>query len=220
MSARKSPAPSKARTSAKTRTRRKADRAPKAAAKRAESAAQAAKAAGAVSRSGKGLTMAQRRLRDSAIVARLAAGWTQEMVAEEFGLTDRQVRRIASETQATLTALDKRPMQVLEDLLRGYERAVVDFEAMAHEWAAAHPNAAMGAKRAALDTRVAVAELLMRLGKLPRNLELFRSEAQMLRIAEEMVGKLEDLARGDASADDVLVFFRALLPDQPRELTA
>jgi predicted methyltransferase MtxX (methanogen marker protein 4) len=93
---------------------------------------------------------------------------------------------------------------------------------MADRYAEAHPAAAVGAMRLARETHTQYIQLLMALGKLPQNLELFRSEAMMQRIAEEMVEKLEAFVRGEVEAAELLVFFRTLLPEQPTvpQLTA
>lgn len=202
----------------KTRGRRRKVVTTKKAQDAAEAVAKVAKDNDAVG--GRGLTAAKRRLRDTAIAARFAAGWTQQMIAIEFGITERQVRRVLDDHGKMPSGLDARPIELIEELLRGYRVDIADFEAMAHAFAEKHPAAAIGAKKGARDSRESYGQLLLALGKLPTNWELFRSEAQMVRIAEGMVETLEGLVRGDVAPEAALAHFRSLLPQGTPELTA
>lgn len=184
--------------------------------KAAAKAAQQAQDADAIG--GKGLSAHQRQIRDTAVIARLATGVTQVMVAEEFKITERQVRRIETERAKMPSGLDERPMDILEGLMRAYRADIADFEAMAYLYRNSFPSAAVGAKKAARETRREYVEMLFALGKLPTNLELFKSEAAMMRYAEQMIDVLEALVRGDTSPEDALSFFRSLIPDRPAEL--
>jgi hypothetical protein len=50
------------------------------------------------------------------------------------------------------------------------------------------------------------------LGKLPSNLELFKSEAQMTQIALAMSKMLEDVVAGEKTAEEALAFFEGIVP--------
>jgi len=183
-------------------------RATPSASKKGEETAERAKRAGAT---GRRITMGQRRLRDSAIIARAAAGWTHKMIAEEFELTDRQVRRILNERGSLPSGLDERPLDLIEDLARGLRASIADFEAMAYDNSDRNPNAALGAKKAAAEARWNLAVLLRSLGKLPDDLSSFRSEAEIAQVAQAMVDKLQDVVRKEATPADALEFFCGLV---------
>jgi hypothetical protein len=53
-------------------------------------------------------------------------------------------------------------------------------------------------------------------GKLPSNLELFRSEMEMMRIAEQMGEVLAGVRDGEKSAEDAIEFFRELVTNRGR----
>lgn len=153
---------------------------------------------------------ARRRLRDSAILAALAAGEPPVDLAKEFEITTRQIRRIVKGRANAATGLDARPIELAEELLRSYRDSIADLEAMSRRYLDSHPAVALGAKRSAIETREKFVVLLEALGKLPDNLELFRSEVQMRRISDQMIEALGRWQAGDASMEEVLeVFARA-----------
>lgn len=176
-----------------------------------------AQAAGAV---GARVTLAQRRLRDSAIIAALQAGQKVADVAETFELTARQVRRILKDHHAVPTALDARPMEIVEEAIRMYRRAIADFEAMADYYRDSHPNVTLGAKRSAIDTRERLQMLLEITGKLPGNLELFRQEAEIVRAGQRMFELMREVSEGrlsGAEAQDELRRVFGLQLEAPRD---
>lgn len=159
---------------------------------------------------------ARRRLRDTAIVAAVAAGQKPTKLAEDFAITPTRVRQILRDRSRAPSVLEARPMQLLEDLLRTYRDDIADLEAMARRYLDSHPAVALGAKRSAIETREKLVMVLESLGKLPDNLELFRSESEMLRVAEIMLDKLDGLRQGKLSGDEVFEFFRSLLLSRDR----
>jgi len=186
---------------------------PPRAAEHAEKAAATAKAKGAT---GGKLSVMARQLRDTAIRARDAAGWTSPMIADEFEITDRQVRRVLADGKKMPSGIDDAPMEILEDLLRGFRGSIASFEAMAFDYRESHPNVALGAKRAADDARDRYAQLLSVVGKLPDNLELFRAESVLRGIAKEMGELMPKLEAGEITATEASAFFRSLVTDGDR----
>jgi predicted transcriptional regulator len=193
---------------AKTPTKTRKARVPPNAKAAGERAVAVAKAKGAV---GRNVTIMQRQLRDSAIVARATAGWSTAMIAEEFEITDRQVRRVLADERKMPSGLDDAPIEILEDMLRSYRGSIADFQAMAYEYRESHPNVALGAKRAADDARDRYAHLLTVAGKLPENLELFRAESVLRRLADEMIETMERVEVGEMTAGEAGDFFRSLV---------
>jgi hypothetical protein len=208
MTGRSKKAPAAKRTTAKTPARGRAARRPAAAAKVAEKAATKAKASGAVGRS---ITTLQRQLRDSAIVARSAAGWTAVMIADEFEITERQVRRVLADRAALPSGADQEPTELLNELLCGFRASVGDFEAMAHRYREDHPAVAVSAKKAANDARGHYAELLAQTGMLPDDLALVRAEGVLRRLVEEMVVTVERVEAGELSPGEAAAFFREMV---------
>lgn len=211
--ARKSDATAKARSPRRSSTRAKNATAGEAK-KVGDAAAKAAKDAGAT---GKRLTAAKTQLRNSAIAARKVQGLTNAMIAAEFGITERSVERVLADQRKVQSPLDQVPMQILEDLVRGVQLAAGDFEAMSVAWFDVNQSASLGAKKAAVEARIQLGSLLREVGKLPENLELFRSEMEMQRIAEEMVRVMQAVAAGEKDASEAVDFFRQLLAERQRQ---
>lgn len=176
---------------------------------------QAADRAGEVARkagaTGTGLSGARRALRDSLIIARRAQRVPWAEVAKEAGVSQRQAIRVVKDHAELKSALDETPMTLLENVVRGYERSIADFEGLALAYSEEAPAAALGSKKAADETRARLIDLLGRIGKLPSNLEVFRSEAEMTRIAEAMGDVMLRLRDGKVTADEAFEFFRGLL---------
>lgn len=174
--------------------------------------AAAAKAAGA---HGKRLPALKMALRDSLIVQRKAQLWTWETIAAEAGISVRRAQEVYEEATRkggrVPNPLDADPMVLLEDLARGMQLSIGDFEAMASAFIDANPNVALGAKKAADEARARFAELMIRTGKMPEDLELFRSETEMRRIAEQMVEQIEGVVEGTVDPRAALLFFRSLV---------
>lgn len=193
--------------------------------------AEAAKRAGARGPGHRGdLTKLQLALRDTAIVAALHAGEDSKAVAKEWGITRRSVQRTAESFAARRTALDDRPMEIIERLLRTYEQQLADFSRMMVAHAERTPAVAIAAMKGYTDTLERYTLLLSDIGKLPDNLELFRSETEMIRTGEVMLAKVKQLEDGELSAFELGEFFRGLMtarvpvwelaPDQVHELPA
>lgn len=182
-----------------------------AAAKKANAAADRAKKAGAAKARG---TSAQLALRNSAILARVAQGIASVEIAKEFGVDARTVQRVVKDGAKLRSPLDERPMELLRAIAAGYTRSIGDYEGMAFAWVDTNQSASLGAKKAADETRARLATLLVEVGKLPTDLELFRSEMQMQRIAEEMVGMMRRVAAGEADASEAVDYFRTLISSQ------
>lgn len=178
--------------------------------KNADAAAKRAKDAGAKG-SGERLSAAKKLLRNSAIMARKAQRVTNAAIAAEFDITERSVERIVADMRTVPSPLDELPMQILEELTTGLRISIGDYERMAFAWFDVNQSAALGAKKAADETRARLGALLAEVGKLPTNLELFRSEMEMQRIAEEMVGMMRAVAAGEKDAAEAVEFFRGLL---------
>lgn len=201
----KKPAKASASRGGRAATKKVASAAAK---KKADAAAARVRAAGA---SGKRASGPMGGLRDSMIVARHAQGVPWASIAAEAGITVRQCQRVVEAQRAIRSPLEESPMELLEGLARGFARSIADFEAMAHGWAETNQSASLGAKKAADETRARLATLMADVGKLPSNLELFRSEMEMKRIAEAMKDYLVGVRDGDYTADQAIDFFRSLV---------
>lgn len=193
----------------------KAARAAKTAAgkKRADAAAQRAKQAGAT---GKRPSAGKKALRDSMILARAEQGVPWAEIAKEAGIDKRSCQRVVEQLREVPSLLDERPMKLLEDLVRSLTRSIADYEGLAFEWADTNHTAALGAKKAADETRFRLAVLLENVGKLPDNVELYRTEEEMRQIAEQMAEQLTLARDGRVTVEDAIEYFRSLVVDQRR----
>lgn len=210
MTAKKAPATRSTKAkSPRTSTRSKAATAA-AVKKRADTAKRAVEASGA---KGARLPSAKLQLRDSLIMARVAQGLTYAVIAAEAGVSVRTVERVVKTRRGVRSPLEDAPMALLEDLATGFRLSIGDYEAMALAWYDTNHAASLGAKKAADETRARLATLLADVGKLPTNLELFRSEMAMQRIAEQMVAMMRAVAAGEKDASEAVDFFRGLLSD-------
>lgn len=182
--------------------------------KRASRAVAKAKAAGAEGPHG---TDAQRSLRDAAIIARLETGAPQRDVAKEFGIAERTVREVRDKRAARPSPLDDTPMEILEGLAKDYLASVADFKAMAFRHGDANPAVALGAMKGALVANERYLELMSLVGKLPENLELFRAEGVLRRVADELIAAMGRVERGEMSAAEAADFFRSLVEGEERK---
>lgn len=157
------------------------------------------------------LSAAQKALRDSAIVASLHAGVEVREVAKQFQLTPRSVKRIAEAFELRPTAVDQRPMQIVERVLRTYEEQMRNFALVAHDTLERAPAVAISALKAQADALERYSLLLADVGKLPDNLEIFRAEEELRRMARLMSRKMAEVARGELSAVEAAEFFRGVL---------
>jgi hypothetical protein len=166
---------------------------------------------------GKRLTAAQKVMRDSMIVARLAAGDPRAEVARDAAVTVRTVERVAKEARAQRSPIEEAPMDRLEDLARGFVRDIADFRSAAWAWFDVNQAASLGALKGASEARMRLATMLENVGKLPSNLEVFRTEMEMQHIAEEMGVVLLAVQKGERSLDEALHFFASLATNRGRE---
>lgn len=162
------------------------------------------------------LNSAQTKLRDAVIIARHAQRASWGDIAREVGISARQCQRVVEAAQAVPSPIEETPMALLETLARDFARSIATYESMAFAWADTNQAAALGARKAADDTRGRLAQLLQDVGKLPSNLELFRSEMEMMRIAEEMGNVLAGVRDGEKSPEEAIEFFRALIVNRGR----
>jgi len=203
------PAPKSGRASRPARARAKSTGG---GAKKADAAAKRAKDAGAT---GPRLPAARQALRDSMIIARAAQGMPYAVIAAEAKVSVRQVERIVAGNRGVRSPLEDTPMELLDELAVGYRLAIGDFEAMALAWFDTNQSASLGAKKAADESRARLATLLEVVGKLPENMELFRSEAQMQRIAETMAQTMRAVADGEMDAGAAVDVFEELIGRKP-----
>lgn len=191
---------------------RKAKAAGKAKAKTvADRAGKVARANGAEGAGSNGrLSKYQIALRDTAIMARIAEGKTHTSIAKEWGISIRAVGQVVERWAEGVPSLDREPMEIVEWLARMHLRQIGDLEVMATRNAERNPNVALGAKRASGEAMLRYMDLMSAVGKLPENLELFRAESVLRRLADEMVETMERVQAGDMEVADAVVFFRGL----------
>jgi hypothetical protein len=133
----------------------------------------------------KGLTNAEKSLRDSLILQRRAQRWTWEQIAEEVGLSVSACKRAAKAKRETmLQILDMDPIEVVKKIIEGFEASIGDLEVMATEYAQHHPSAAVGAKKGADEARRNLITLLQSIGFLPNELGTIRWIVEVRQIVE------------------------------------
>jgi hypothetical protein len=159
----------------------------------------------------KPLNAAELALRNAAIIAALHAGDEQKDVAKKYGLTTRSVERLKASFQLRPTALERRPMEIIERVLRTYEQQMESFAAMALDCRERAPAVAIAAMKGGADALERYTALLADVGKLPDNLELFRAESEMLQTGRRMAEALAKVANGEMSAIEALELFDALV---------
>lgn len=157
-----------------------------------------------------GMSAAERALRDAAIIEAAHAGETGKDIAARFGITRRQVERIKEGFALRETALNRRPMEIIERVLRTYERQMADFAAVAHDSIGRNPSVALGALKAQADALERYWMLLADVGKLPDNLELFRTEMEQRRFGDLMLSKIKQVEDGEITLADLSAFFDLL----------
>lgn len=160
----------------------------------------------------KGLTNAEKSVRDTLIVERVALGWGWEDVAKEAGLSIEQTKRnYRARLKALPQLLEMDPMKIIELLVQGFQNSILDLETMAKDYGEKHPSAAVGAKKAAVETRKDLAQLLQATGQLPHELGTLRhlvdirlSVRKLLEIVERFEGKVTTVKLADGSEVEVL----------------
>jgi hypothetical protein len=167
-----------------------------------------AKAKGAVGRGG---SLNQRVLRNSAIVASAWAGVPQKRIAQEFGITDRMVRMVLADYEAQPSGLDHRPMEIVEDLSRLYRSTYRDFFALAARYEESNPTAAVGARRQARDTLADWITLLAAIGKLPTDLEVLATQADLLRLGDLILQYVDAVEQGERTPAELAEFVHGVI---------
>lgn len=166
------------------------------------------------------LSASQRALRDGAVIAALHAGEKPKDVAAEFEITTRQVRRIQQQFGASHVVLEAEPMAIVRRMVQTYESQIRRFAALAVSVADSMPAVAVAALKGEAEAWERLVTLLAEVDKLPRNLELFRSEDEMRRIGEMMVERVRALERGEATPASVAAFFYGLVAPDVQEVRA
>jgi hypothetical protein len=157
------------------------------------------------------MSAAQKTLRDAAIVAALHSGVEVKVVAKRYEITPRAVQSVFRAFRLRPTAVDHRPMEIVERLLRSYEEQMQSFAAVAESTIERQPAVAVAALKGQAESLERYVMVLLHLGKLPRNLELFAAEAQMRRRGEEVGQLLEDVVQGRLSALEAQARYEELL---------
>lgn len=183
-----------------------------------ETAAELRRRARLVGAEGRNVTMAQRALRDTAIVATRHAGITQKEVAREFKLSERQVRDIEALAVSRRTTLEDSAMEIVERQLRSYRTRIANFELMALAYVEEHPAAAIRAELAAAELEDRMFVLLGVMGKLPTNLEDLRDHAELERLGQAMDEIVRRLVVGELDAGGVLAEWRRVAAQIAGEL--
>jgi hypothetical protein len=177
----------------------------------ARKAAARAKDAGAIGPWG---STAQRGLRDLGIVAGMAAGAGVQEVASEFGVSVKTVREVCQRREARPSLLNAKPMEILEGFL-GETRDTLDLLRAAAAGAVVSNNlpVLVGAAKAELLARRELMELMVAVGLMPRDLELFHAEHVLRSIADSMVAVIGKLEAGQIDAAEAGAVFRSLVAD-------
>jgi hypothetical protein len=179
-----------------------------AARRRAETAAKKAESVGAT---GPRLSGPKLALRNSMILARHASGASWTEIAQEAGVDTRTCQRVVKQARNLPAPTSERPLQLIEDLTREMRASIGSYEAMAFGWAERNHSASLGAKKAADEMRLKLIAVLADIGKLPRDLERFRSELELERIGEEILETLEAVADGREDASAARAWIESLL---------
>jgi hypothetical protein len=156
------------------------------------------------------LTPAQQVLRNAAIVAAVHGGATAKEVGRRYKITARSVERIVAAFRERPTALDDRPVEIIERLLREYEQQMEGFAVVAEQVVDSWPAVTVGALKAKADSLERYTMLLRSVGKLPENLELFRTETEMRRFVALMLTKMRQVEDGEITTADAVAFFKEL----------
>lgn len=145
-----------------------------------------------IPKGGRGLTNAEKSLRDSLIVQRVAQGWTWEEISQEVGLSVSQCKRAhRAKKRVMADLLDMDPVEIVKRVIEGFEASIGDLEKMAFEYAAEHPSAAVGAKKGADESRRNLVILLQSIGVLPHELGTLRFVREVRVIVDLLVDSVD-----------------------------
>ena len=136
---------------------------------------------------GAALEAARRAFRDAAIVAGVKAGREKRQLAKDYGITPRQVARILEAWNVAPSVIDQPALDVLRDMLVGYDHLEHHFVLLAQTSLESYPAVASSALKGIADVKAKRQELLMAVGKLPRELEVFPALAELDRLLADMV---------------------------------
>lgn len=140
---------------------------------------------------------AKRMLRDTRIVQRYIQGWPWPAIAEEAGLSERAAQKAFAARKATMPlALQQDPVEVIEQIMEGYQLTVGDAEAIAVQAVnEGKLSVAVAAKKLGTETREKQVRLLQATGRLPQDLQSLRHLLDMRGLAVQMVDAVEGLSR-------------------------
>lgn len=139
-----------------------------------------------------GLSNAEKSLRDSLIVQRVAQGWTWEEISKEVHLSISQCKRAhRAKKKVMADLLDMDPIEIVKSVIEGFQLSIGDLEKMAYEYGAAHPSAAVGAKKGADDARRNLVVLLQSIGVLPNELGTLRYVREVRVIVDILVESVD-----------------------------
>ena len=167
------------------------------------------------------LSATKRSLRDSLIIQRKAQSWPLDAIAEEACITERQVRRVLAErAEVGGSLLDQDAVEVIKDMMSAFHSSIGDFEVMAAAFAETHPSAAVGAKKAAMDTREKLLVLLQATGRLPGDLGYLGNLIDLRTIVEGTLDAMDEFEAGTKTVAEVRQRFNQLTglakaPDYP-----
>jgi hypothetical protein len=137
------------------------------------------------------LTLPEKSLRDSLILQRRAQGWAWAEIAAEAGLTVGGAQRAFRAKRAILPQLlSQDPMEVVEQMIEGFQASIGDHEKMAAAFASINPGAAVSAKRGADEARRNLLFLLQSIGFLPHELGTIRWLVESRQVVEVIVAQL------------------------------
>lgn len=134
------------------------------------------------------LNAAQQNLRDTLIVVRVGQDWEWEAIAEEAGISVSQCQRAyKAKRNAMPDLMSMDPLDIVRELVEGFQLSITDFEAMASAYVVDNPPAAVGAKKAANGARADLAALLQATGQLPHELGTLRHVVELRAVVGQIV---------------------------------
>lgn len=163
-----------------------------------------------IPKGGRKLNSAEKSLRDTLIMQRVAQGWTWEEIGQEAQLSVSQCKRAYKAKKKVMKELlDMDPIDIIKDVIEGFQASIGDLEKMAVQYAEGHPSAAVGAKKGADESRRNLIQLLQSLGVLPQELGTMRFVVEIRQVVELM---LTSITKFEARMS------RLELPDKQRKL--
>lgn len=156
------------------------------------------------------MSEADRRQRDCLIAQRVAQGWQWRAVATEAQMSERNAReRYAIWREHHAGILSDEGAKTLEHLVEGLFCAVGDFELMALN--ADNSSAALGAKKAAVETREKCIRVLTEVGVLPRDMAKVREQLEARALGEMLWNSFDDAIAEGLDAAGAQELFRERL---------